>query len=110
MAFGKNAIGLMLAVSGWLPAAQFTVRHEHVRKYCEGVLTIDENGVQFAGAKDHRWSWAYQEIQELKLSRERVAILSYQNTPHYLGGDGEYKLDGTSPADELYKFLSGRMD
>jgi len=53
MAIGKTAGCLILAGAAWVAAAQFTVRHEHFRKGCEGVMTIDEDGVSFAGPKDH---------------------------------------------------------
>ena len=63
MAIGKAAIGLILSCAAW--AQQFEVKHDHVRKFCAGTLTIDEEGIRFNGPKGHVWNWPYAEIQEL---------------------------------------------
>ena len=59
MAFGKTAGCLILAGAAIASAAQFPVRHEHWHDHCNGVLTVDEKGVSFTGAKKHAWSWKY---------------------------------------------------
>ena len=53
MAFGKTASCLILAAA-LASAAQFPVRHEHLERAAPGVMTVDENGVSFAGAKEAR--------------------------------------------------------
>ncbi len=64
--FGKTAIaGLMLAIQ--LGAAQFPMRHEHLRKFCDGTMTVDETGIRFVGPKGHVWNWPYADIQQLTL-------------------------------------------
>jgi len=110
MAFGKTAGCLILEGAVWAQAAQFTVRHEHLRKGCAGTLTVDENGVRFTGAKKHAWSWKYEDIQQLRLSPESIYILTYKDSKLRLGKDREYNFTGKIPAEELYALLKNRMD
>ena len=66
MAIGKAAICMILSCAPrW--AQQFPVRHDHLRKFCAGTLTVDENGIRFNGPKGHAWNWPYAEIQQLTL-------------------------------------------
>ena len=109
MAFGKTANCLILAAT-LASAAQFTVRHEHLRKGCAGTMTVDETGVSFTGAKKHVWSWKYEDIQQLRLTPESVYILTYKDSKLRLGKDREYNFTGKIPAEELYTFLKNRMD
>jgi hypothetical protein len=94
----------------WARAAQFTVRHEHLRKGCAGVMTVDENGVRFAGARKHAWRWKYEDIQELRLAPESIYILTYKDSKLRLGADQGYAFTGKIPAEELYALLRERMD
>jgi len=110
MAFGKAASCLILAGAMWAQGAQFAVRHEHLRKGCAGVMTVDENGVSFTGAKKHAWSWKYEDIQQLRLSPESIYILTYKDSKLRLGEDRAYTFTGKIPAEELYAFLRERMD
>ena len=109
MAYGKTASCLVLAAA-LASAAQFPVRHEHLRKGCTGVMTVDENGVSFTGAKKHAWRWKYEDIQELRLAPESIYILTYKDSNLWLGEDREYKFTGKIPAEELYALLRERMD
>ncbi|SPF54313.1 conserved exported hypothetical protein [Candidatus Sulfopaludibacter sp. SbA4] len=115
MAIGKTAGCLILAGAAWASAAQFTVRHEHWRKGCEGVMTIDENGVAFSarkgsGPKDHAWTWSFQDIQQLQLAPRRIHILTYKDSKIRLGADVGYEFTGDIPAGGLYALLRDRMD
>ena len=109
MAFGKTANCLILAAT-LASAAQFTVRHEHLRKGCAGTMTVDETGVSFTGAKKHVWSWKYEDIQQLRLAPESVYILTYKDSKLRLGEDRAYTFTGKIPAEELYALLADRMD
>ena len=109
MAFGKTASCLVLAAT-LASATQFKVRHEHLRQGCAGVMTVDENGVSFTGAKKHAWSWKYQDIQQLRLAPESIYILTYKDSRLRLGKDREYNFTGKIPAEELYPLLKDRMD
>jgi hypothetical protein len=108
MAFGKTASCLILASAMW--GAQFTVRHEHLNGGCAGEMTVDENGVRFIGARKHAWRWKYEDIQELRLSPERIYILTYKDRKLRLGEDRAYNFTGKVPAEELYALLRERMD
>jgi hypothetical protein len=110
MAFGKTASCLILAGAMWAQGAQFTVRHEHLRGGCAGLMTVDENGVSFTGAKKHAWSWKYEDIQQLRLAPESIYILTYKDSKLRLGKDREYNFTGKIPAEELYALLKDRMD
>jgi hypothetical protein len=110
MAIGKTAGCMIMAGVAWVSAAQFTVRHEHWRKGCEGVLTVDENGVSFSGPGYHAWRWAFQEIQELQLAPRSIHILTYKDSRLRLGAGERYEFTGDIPADGLYALLRDRMD
>lgn len=107
MAFVKTAGCLILA--GTAIAAQFPVRHEHWHDHCNGVLTVDEKGVSFAGPKKHAWSWKYQDIAQLTLSPGEVSVVTYQNGM-LPGTDRSYRFTGEVPAAELYALLKDRLD
>src|SRR5581483_11921447 len=109
MAIVKAASGLILA--GWIAAsaAQFPVRHEHLHHGCDGTMTADENGVRFAGPKNHSWSWTYDDIQELRLEPHKIHLLTYADRRLRLGADHEYDFTGSVPASELYQLWSRRM-
>jgi hypothetical protein len=50
---------------------RFQVRHEHLRKGCQGVLRVDEQGIAFEGKpskKPHGWRWEFSDIQQLRSS------------------------------------------
>jgi len=94
----------------WAQGAQFAVRHEHLRKGCAGVMTVDENGVSFTGTRNHAWRWEYEDIQELTLAPGSIHILTYKASELRLGKDREYNFTGKIPAEELYALLRERMD
>jgi len=110
MAFGKTAGCLILWAAAMASAAQFPVRHEHRQDHCKGVLTVDEQGVSFAGPKKHRWSWKYQDIRQLTLSPDRVVVVTYKDDKLLLGADRTYRFTGKVPAGELYALLKNRLD
>lgn len=113
MAFVKTATCLMLAAL-WAHGAEFPVFHEHLRKGCAGVMTVDEDGVRFTGArtgtKVHAWAWKYQDIQELTLGSGSIHILTYKDRRLGLGAGREYDFTGKLPVETLYGLLRNRMD
>ena len=118
MAIGKTAGCLILAVAAWASDAsalesgslEFTVRHEHWRQGCEGVMKVDARGVSFAGPNGHAWSWPFQDIQKLQLAPKSIHILTYKDRKARLGADARYDFDGDIPAGKLYALLRDRMD
>jgi len=109
MAFRKTS-GCLILAAALASATQFTVRHEHVRKGCGGVMTVDERGVSFAGEKAHRWTWTFEDIQQLTLGPHEIRVLTYQNSRLLPRVDRAYDFTGEIPAAQLYAFLRGRMD
>ncbi len=65
------------------------------------MLTVDTNGVSYAGPKKHHWRWKLADIRELKLAPDGVYVLSYH---------GAYDFRGAAPAAQLYGMLAAVMD
>ncbi|MDE3168128.1 MAG: hypothetical protein KGN36_20165 [Acidobacteriota bacterium] len=108
MAFGKIlTAGCLLALQ--LGAAEFAVRHQHLRKGCNGTIAVDASGIRFAGPK-HHWQWKYEDIQRLTLSPGELRILTYRDSRLKLGADVEYRFTGKLPVDELYRQWSAQLD
>jgi hypothetical protein len=87
-------------------------RPPHIKKAGEtGTLTINEAGVSFE-AKPHSWRWAYQDIQQLKLTARSLWVLTYADDKWKLGADREYQFDlpeGKS-FEAAYALLKGKLD
>jgi len=109
MAFCKTG-SMMLAVVAVASAAQFTMRHEHWQDYCTGILTVDKDGVSFAGPKKHKWTWKYADIQELKLSPERIYVLTYADNKLLLGTDRGYNFTGQVPVADVRALAWSHLD
>lgn len=92
---------MILVAAACAAAAQFPVRHKHLNGSCAGMLTVDTNGVSYAGPKKHHWRWKLVDIRELKLAPDGVYVLSYH---------GRYDFRGAAPAAQLYGMLQGVMD
>jgi hypothetical protein len=109
MAVGKAAISLILACAAW--AQQLEVKHDHLRKYCVGTLTIDAEGLRFSGPKGHAWTWPYAEIQQLTLYPGTIRVLSYKDRSGWkLGKDVSYTFTGKFPIDALERQWSAKLD
>ena len=109
MALGKTAGCVILAALA-ASAAQFTVRHKHLYGGCTGILTVDADGVRFAGAKGHFWTWNYPDIQQLRLEPRDLHILTYKDRKLKLGADQAYDFTGRIPSGELFSLLRDHMD
>ena len=109
MAIGKAAICLILGCAAW--AQQFSVRHEHLRKFCVGTLTVDPKGIRFEGPKHHAWNWPYAEIQQLTLRSGSIHILSYKDSSNWkLGKDVSYTFTGEFPTEDLERQWTAQLD
>ncbi len=109
MAIGKAAASLIVAAL-WASAAQFPARHKHFNGSCTGTLTVDGEGVRYSSPKGHSWSWRYQDLEELRLGREEILIVTYQDDLIRLGADRTYRFEGEFPAVELSALLRRHMD
>ena len=102
----------LLILAAALPLAgadlSFPVRHEHLRKYCTGTMTVTTEGIAFAGPK-HSWRWKYGDIQQLKLAPGRIQVLTYRDRLLELGADREYEFRGALPP-ALYALWKDRLD
>ncbi|HEY1184261.1 MAG TPA: hypothetical protein VGE89_08750 [Bryobacteraceae bacterium] len=109
MAIGKKTGGLILAWTLAAAAAQFPMRHRHLRGGCEGTLDVTETGVGFKGPKGHAWQWKLDQIRQLELAPDRIVVVSYENgkLPET---ERRYEFSGAVPAAELYALLKDRMD
>ncbi len=109
MAIGKNTGGLILAWAMAATAAQFPMRHRHLRGGCEGTLDVSESGVRFAGPKGHAWQWKLDQIRQLELAPDRIVVVSYENG-RLPGTERSFEFSGAVPAAELNALLRDRMD
>ncbi len=123
MAFrSQKATGAFLALAALLlaPAAfaqqelKYKVRHDHLRKGGEGMLTITDQGLSFAEAKkkSHAWSWRWDDIQQLEMGPKTVKVLTYKDNRWKAGADKEYQFDLISDGTfgEAYASLKDRLD
>jgi hypothetical protein len=107
---------LCLAVAGVLSVAiadaqEFPAHHQHLHKWCAGTLTVDAEGIGFAGPKGHAWKWAYRDIQQLTLSPGEIRVLTYNDASRWkLGKDLAYEFRGEFPAESLARQWSATLD
>jgi len=114
MAFGKAGIcflaGIFLTAPAlWGADTQFTVRHEHLRKGCAGVMRVSDEGISFSGAHGHAWKWKYPDIHELKMAPDRITVLTYQDSRFRLGAGRVYQFTGAIPK-EVCQVWSKKLD
>jgi hypothetical protein len=111
---------LALAIAPALLAQKelrFKVRHDHLWKSGAGTLVITERGVSFQELTKkkkvkHAFELTYQDIQELKLSADKLTLVTYKDRKWLLGIDKEYKFTLTpgQSFNEAYARLKDRLD
>ncbi len=96
---------------------RFEVRHDHWRKYGVGTLVITESSVSFQEFNKkkqikHAVALNYQDIQELKLSADKLTLVTYKDRKWRLGLDQEYEftLAPGQSFSEAYTLLKDRLD
>lgn len=125
----KALFVLALAATAWGQQVQFEVRHERALKDHPGRVTFDVDGVTYQqtltpkqqtrvakGKKPPKLEsvrWAYQDLQQLWLSPEKLVIVTYRDRKWFLGVDKEFEFFLTdknqSPAN-AYEFLKNKLD
>lgn len=97
MAFRSQAAALCLILLGVTAQAEdvrIRVRHPHLRGEGRGVLTAAETGLSFREegkkAGEHQWTWAWTDVQQLWVGKDRVKVLTYQDQRWKLGADREF--------------------
>jgi hypothetical protein len=96
---------------------RFEVRHDHWRKYGVGSLTVSDRGIAFQELTKnkkvrHAGQWDYRDIQELKLSADKLTLVTYKDRKWLLGVDKEYEFTLTKGQSfsEVYALLKDRLD
>jgi len=104
---------LMPATYSWGQEFEFSVRHRHIFKDCQGTLKITGDGVEYktAYAQDAR-KWRFEEIRTLEIkSAARISVISYEDQKRYAGKDRvfEFELVDKKATPELSAFLLSRV-
>ena len=101
MAFRTEALAFAagLFAASILTAQSTAARHDHWHSGGSGTLTVSEQGVSWeeSGKKaEHSRKWAWDEIQQLELSKGRVRLLGYVDEKWKGWRDQEYVFDGVA--------------
>lgn len=125
---GALLVGLALLSPAMLAQQEFRYQAwhghagpPHIKKAGNmGALAITGSGISFEETyKDgtqrkhpHAWRWAYQDIQQLKVSLKSLTVLTYKDDKWKLGADRQYEFDLVSDKtfEDAYLFLKGRLD
>jgi len=96
---------------------RFEVRHDHWWKSGAGTLVISERGVSFQEFNKkkqikHAFELNYQDIQELKLSADKLTLVTHVDRKWRLGLDKEYEFTLTpgQSFNGAYELLKDRLD
>ena len=104
---------LVLAQVAAAQEFRYQARHDHLRKSGAGTLVIGDKGVSFTENEgDHRWTWKWQDVQQLEIAPRTLRVLTYRDNRWRLGADREYRfdLDSGQSFDEAYEFLKDKLD
>lgn len=99
---------LFLAAAAQAQPFRFEVRHERLLKDHAGVVTFDDNGVQFQNTR-----WGYGDLRQVWLSPEKLVLVTYQDRKWLLGIDREFEFyltGNTPPVQAAYDFLKTKLD
>jgi hypothetical protein len=105
---------LLFSAAGRLLAAdnqyQYSVKHHHTLKDCEGTLTISADGVEYKTAhKNDSRKWSFQEIRLLRVdSPTEISVLTYEDQKKYIGKDRtfSFRLANGEVSGDLSGFLT----
>ena len=99
-------------VAGNVRAETFRVMHDHFRGGCKGNLLFGDSTVEYvAEKKEHSRTWKYEDIQQLAIAPERIAILTYHTRKIKLGADQifNFKLLSGSVSDQFRSEVAGKL-
>lgn len=92
---------------------QYSVRHHHTLKDCQGVLTISDAGVEYkTDHKNDSRKWKFEEIRLLKVeSPTEISILTYEDQKRYIGKDRafSFRLVEGKVSGDLSAFVLARV-
>ena len=95
---------------------EYEVRHDHLWKHGAGTLVVTERGVSFQEVTKkkvkHAFELNYQDIEELKLSADKLTLVTYKDRKWLLGIDKEYEfiLAPGQSFSAAYALLKDRLD
>ncbi len=72
---------------------QSVARLRHWVTKTQGVLKIDEQGVEFQPTKGPLLKWAFLDVQTFFISPRRLVIETYENRRHHVPGEQRYRFD-----------------
>lgn len=123
------AAAALLAASAGAQTLDFTVRHERALKDRPGRVSFDGGGVRYTqtltseqeakvakGKKPPKLvhvRWAYDDIQQLWLSPDKLVVLTYKDRKWLLGADQEYEFYLAGKGQSFlaaYEFLKDKLD
>jgi hypothetical protein len=121
MALRSQKAACVIAILAPVLAAadvRLDVVHDHYYKGRPGVITIGEKVVAFEEApkkgkpSEHRWTWSYDDIQQLELAPDRLRIVTYRDHRWKLGADREYEFRPAKGQgfEEAYGILKESLD
>ncbi len=65
----------------------YRVRHDHLFGSCSGTLAFEDAQLRFDSSEDHSLVLPYLEVQQLRLSRDRIDLLTWEDRPLLFGKD-----------------------
>lgn len=123
------AAAALLAAPAGAQTLDFTVRHERALKDRPGRVSFDGGGVRYTqtltseqeakvakGKKPPELvhvRWAYDDIQQLWLSSDKLVVLTYKDRKWLLGADQEYEFYLSGKGQSFlaaYEFLKDKLD
>jgi hypothetical protein len=107
------AIGVIITLAARSEEVRVDVRHDHLRG--TGTLTATDAGLSFSETGEkakHKWTLAWQDIQQLWISAKTVRVLTYADMWWKLGADREYELEAAPQHTftPLYAALKAKLD
>lgn len=103
-----------LMAAGARAELRYSVRHDHLWKSGTGTLVIRETGVSFqeTARSRHGWNWAWDQIQQLKVSPRSLHLLTYEDDGWQLGRDRRHRFDLVGPGGffQAWELLRSRLD
>ena len=72
---------------------QSPARLRHWVTKTQGILKIDEQGIEFQPAKGPILKWALPDVQTFFISPRRLVIETYENRGHHVPGEQRYRFD-----------------
>jgi hypothetical protein len=103
-----------LSLSACASELHYDVRHDHWLRAGQGTLRVSPEGVRFKELRHrkHRWSWRWENVQQLTIAARTIRVLTYEDVRLKLGRDREHRFDLIGPGDfrEVWRLLRERCD